>query len=258
MAHPLDGVKLKLMRAKRHLDEVIRVTKGFEIGKCRVLPETSKDGTLVVLVVHLPPVPAELSVMVGDCLFNLRSSLDHIIWQLCEGRSQKPGNRTSFPIMTTQEAFERAKATRLGGVPAEAQRIVEAFQPYRDEDSPLGLLDRLHNIDKHRKLNLTTAVSTDTSLTWMRDGHLVYQCIIGCEELRHGRNLGVGVRADSEVGKKLLADGVVVSGEAVMFVAFVDAGGQESLESDRVDTNLENMFLFITERIVPRFEVFFR
>lgn len=254
MPHPLDGIRLKLARAQKHLDEVARITKPFEIGECRVVPERSADGSAVLWVVHLPPVPDTLPVVIGDCLFNLRSALDHTVWQLVKANSARPTTRTAFPIAASAAAYKRASARGLAGVSAQAESIIERFQPYHGRGNPLAILSTLHNIDKHRRLNLVTAVASDTSLLWTRDGSLVYECIIGHDKLPH-RKLAVGFAADSATGRQLLADNVQVCGKAAMLIAF-DHLADADLRPLRVDTSLKQVLDFVRDKVVPDFELF--
>lgn len=101
---------------------------------------------------HKPP--REWSPVIGDCLNNLRSSLDQIAWGLAEGR----GDRfTAFPIFRDENDYRRVAPERhLKQVRQDAHDIIQSFQPYLHVKGPeahfLSLLDRLTNEDKHREL----------------------------------------------------------------------------------------------------------
>lgn len=82
MGHALDGVKLKVARAAEHLD-VLRVecsayldSRPYELVRKPQLEGEDSEDLLFWKVHHLPPL--RLSVLLGDLLHNLRSSLDHI------------------------------------------------------------------------------------------------------------------------------------------------------------------------------------
>src|SRR5271166_256514 len=149
----LSSSRLKVARAKRHLHDIAKVLKGLEHGRCELVPEIQQNPNIGVLRIRLSPKPPEeLSLVVGDCLFNLRSALDHLVWQLVLSNKGTPTDRHLFPISKNREAFNDAvtKHHRLDCVPAEAATIIERLQPYHTgETHPLALLSKLHNIDKH-------------------------------------------------------------------------------------------------------------
>jgi len=99
----------------------------------------------------------QLGVMVGEFVHNLRSCLDHIVWQLA--RLSNPAkvcnkNRASiyFPVCHTPEAF--LKHPTLPFVPEDARTFMRRFQPYEGFNEPrdhwLAGLNLLWNSDKHR------------------------------------------------------------------------------------------------------------
>lgn len=97
--------------------------------------------------------PAEWSPIVGDCLNNLRSSLDHLAW----GLAAETGRHTAFPIFGDESEYKRVTPGRhLKYVRKDAHEFIESLQPFRHVKGPtahlLFLLDRLTNDDKHREL----------------------------------------------------------------------------------------------------------
>jgi hypothetical protein len=97
--------------------------------------------------------PADWSPLIGECLYNIRSSLDHMVWALADGK----GNKTAFPIFTDRANYARiTPGQHLRNVPKDAQDFIESLQPYHHvqgaKASMLYLLDRLTNDDKHREL----------------------------------------------------------------------------------------------------------
>jgi hypothetical protein len=114
-----------------------------------------KDGGRVVThrgVIREKP-PTEWSEIVGDCLNNLRSSLDHLTWGLAGER----GDKTAFPLFSKPDSYGAVTArNHLRHVRPDAHAFIELLQPYHHPDGakahPLGLLDRLTNDDKHREV----------------------------------------------------------------------------------------------------------
>jgi hypothetical protein len=106
MGHALDGIKLKVSRAEEHL-EALRVecsayldSKPFE--PVRPAQSESDNDLTVWKVNHSPPL--RLSVLLGDFLHSLRSSLDHIAWQLVLDNGGTPDKSTSFPIVLKKKS----------------------------------------------------------------------------------------------------------------------------------------------------------
>jgi hypothetical protein len=102
-----------------------------------------------------PDVPESVSYMIGDCLQNLRSALDYLVWELCLAANGTPTENNAFPICESSESFKRLRARRLQGIADEAATQIELLQPYHREQyetDPLWILNKLTNVSKHRRL----------------------------------------------------------------------------------------------------------
>lgn len=108
-----------------------------------------------------PEAPIQWSVRAGEFAYNLRSALDHLVWQLVGVNGKCPGRRNEFPIQdnSNRDNFKRA----LNGVSPTAVAYIESVQPYHiveraypsDADiarKGLAILNALCNMDKHRHL----------------------------------------------------------------------------------------------------------
>src|SRR3954463_2823501 len=93
MGDPLEGARLKIARAREHLDAVtaaITIWLETEPNETRSKPAPIPprqpaylDNDTQVLPVFVPgDPPARLSILVGDCVTNARAALDHVVWQL--------------------------------------------------------------------------------------------------------------------------------------------------------------------------------
>jgi hypothetical protein len=156
----LDGVIAKLKRADSHyasLQDEIGAFLQRQPYTMR-LDVDCKRGRygLYVNGVREPP-PLALSVIVGDFIHNLRSALDHLAWQLVLFSGNAPGDRTQFPIFTSEpvggrplKAWSRMTAGMNDLILSEIRRV----QPYTAGDSAaftaLAILNALSNEDKHR------------------------------------------------------------------------------------------------------------
>ena len=163
----LDGVYEKIERAKIHqvdLAKRVRAVLGSDKQSFAVEPDLD-SGRYAVRVFGVPAVGPTWCTIIGDCLFNLRSALDHLAWQLVilDGETPTDQHMTTFPIR--KSPFDK-KGNRI---PMQLQPAVsnpeilgalETVQPYADvgyrpDDpvlNPLWALHRLNIIDKHRLL----------------------------------------------------------------------------------------------------------
>jgi hypothetical protein len=121
--------------------------------------------------------------VLGDALHNLRSSLDHLVYQLSLLTTKNPKG-TEFPIYITKasnsrDCFEQKGREKIRHVPKEAQELIEAAQPYnaRHPDQPshhyLWLLHELNRLDKHRFV-LETYAMTGTAILPLKRKRMIF------------------------------------------------------------------------------------
>ena len=195
----LAGVQLKLERAERHLAEIEavaeRVTEGYRTA---VVTERVDERRYVCRLEGAPTLPPEFTTVVGDCLHNQRSALDHLAWQLVLRDGGVPDRRrTQFPILL-KEPSEGVKVA--GGVSeGTVERLVE-LQPFTwakrgtsqesAELSPLAVLRRLNNVDKHRGLLVGIAVLAGASWSIAQDHDVRFVRTGSDRSLRDGAEFG--------------------------------------------------------------------
>jgi hypothetical protein len=126
----------------------------------------------VGLGIYEPP-RVDWSLLVGDYLFNLRSALDHLAWQLVLANNAQPGQGTEFPIFKDPAAYKKRVARKTAGMQPLVVAVIESLQPYQPWESgafdhPLWRLHNLCNIDKHRTLLLTSTWLPETVEFHMR------------------------------------------------------------------------------------------
>lgn len=166
---PLDGARLKVVRAQVHLDSLKREIGAYLDAHPYDFPIES-DGNVFATkeaVIKIEP-PLELGCIVGDCLGNLRSSLDYIAWQLVLKHSPVAPvagkDIVYFPLAKDAARFNANGRPNLArySVPTAAIDLIESLQPYHAGYEPLELLSALGNEDKHR-LPLLTLASANTA-----------------------------------------------------------------------------------------------
>jgi hypothetical protein len=158
----LDGVDVKLRRARHHVDDLVEQVDSALARSPRLIrsEETTIPPSVIYRVPKLLALSAEWSAIVGDMLTNLRAALDHLACQLVVLDGQRPGRETSFPIVwePTRATVkpEGWKSGQPGLRRADLQAEVEDVQPYKlkaaDGVSLLSLINEFCNEDKHREL----------------------------------------------------------------------------------------------------------
>jgi len=116
-------------------------------------------------------------LIVGDAIHDLRSALDHLIWQLATVHlGRVPTNRQApniqFPEVRRLKDFTGHRNLRYIDT-SDIDRL-KPFQPYkrlnRGQLHPLPKLIKLSNVDKHRRIHLLVTVPQSASFTNRPDG----------------------------------------------------------------------------------------
>jgi hypothetical protein len=160
----LSNVRDKIDRAIHHLDgidEALKVVLGTETNtQLPIGYEFDRDRKqLIINLTKCQPIDPALPLMIGDCIHNLRSALDHLVYRLAlENKvSQVAANKTFFPIYLKKPKFdERVERLLKPFISASAFAEIEKSQPYSAYDVPeeadIWILSQLDIIDKHRLL----------------------------------------------------------------------------------------------------------
>ena len=112
----------------------------------------SKSGTVQYVVSEAREIPTAFPLISGDILFNLRSALDHLAYQLVIVSGNRPDRHTAFPIFETVEAYEAGSHRKIKLMSQPAQNAIRLTNPYKGGNDLLWRLNKLHAIDKHRLL----------------------------------------------------------------------------------------------------------
>lgn len=175
MSHPLLGCWAKIARAQEHFDTLKRDIRDFRHPQTdpvtiEIKLEASKYIARAKIV---RPVPkTELGFLIGDCVHNARSALDHLAWGLAEWYSGEDPNDTAtqFPIFFDQSLFERFGRRTIARVPQFVQAFFESAQPFTRPDplhDPLWLLHNLDITDKHKIIPVTVYLPTHITISNM-------------------------------------------------------------------------------------------
>jgi hypothetical protein len=114
---------------------------------------------LTLKIVHEAPVDL-LSVRIGDIVHNLRSSLDHAIFEISQsnraGMTIKNEKILKFPICVSEKDFEEdLKRGVIENLPSAAIEYIRSLQPFAKSEGTLFELREISNADKHRTIQIT-------------------------------------------------------------------------------------------------------
>ena len=167
MPNQLEGCWSKIERAKENIDNLNREVTAF-LGRdpkpYKVVGQHQNDGREYAFVAFGDPsVPARFSVLAGEIVHHLRSSLDHLLHALIIENGGTPANNNQFPICATAEKFEQAcNSGLIKGVSRTAKKLIRSVQPYTTptpDDTILAVLHEYDILDKHWLLVVTTTVA---------------------------------------------------------------------------------------------------
>ena len=181
MAVPLYDAREKWLRANEHyvalkalVTELLPYDPRYNPVWAYSLPVTyEREGNVYRFFAEAGEFDAgRIAVILGDVLFNLRSSLDHIVYELhvqLHGGTI-PEDKERWPAFPIADADARAKRgpierwREVSDLPADQRDAIAALQPYNtalDDEAylrdQLQAINELNNIDKHRHLHVLRA-----------------------------------------------------------------------------------------------------
>ena len=216
----LENVRRKISHAKLHLERIkAEAARYHQANVSEFVPEANSPPNQTTFRVKPKiPIPDNIGLFVGDCLQNLRTSLDYLVWELVLAAKNTPGKKNMFPICLVLKSFQDAQgAGRLQGVDPAAVALIESIQPYHDgqpKATSLAVLDELTNINKHRHLLLTEfgtlsmSEMMDTFDKWLKAGSP------DLTALAH----------DTGFDRIVTAEQMKMQGDLIPFIAFNEGG----------------------------------
>lgn len=168
------GHQKKLARAQKHLEALKSLSCAFKSNSVRLLREMDEDAGELVVLLEVDEFSDEWSFLLGECLYNMRASLDHLVWAIgrkTQGRAPA-SNLIAFPVCDHSEAWEKTGKRRVADLPEGAQNLILGMQPYQGfqptaspqsadrqkerrwhlRRSLLWVVNHLNNVDKHRHI----------------------------------------------------------------------------------------------------------
>jgi hypothetical protein len=132
MPSPLDGCWAKIERANDNIGNLDNEIAAFVHPENYIIVRhVDHKAQECTFTARGQTIPLRFSVLIGEIIHHLRSSLDHLIWQLVLKRHPSPNFKVQFPICITEKEFKRAiKGGIITGVGKSAQKLIEHVQPY--------------------------------------------------------------------------------------------------------------------------------
>jgi hypothetical protein len=136
---------------------------------CTPKARVDRKGFGVLVATNVGEIPDELALLLGEMLYQLRSSLDACIYQGAIYATKKDPpldeGKLEFPITIDPNEWPSLKKRRLSRLPPLIQDGIERVQPYNTPSLPpeeliksvsrsLGILHDLARKDRHRKLHV--------------------------------------------------------------------------------------------------------
>lgn len=177
-----ESFSLKLDRAYEHLNTFEDEASAWvNTEPCGVVDEPDPEGPVHptgdvqprrIRVNRVSEVPERLSILIGDCVFNLRSALDHLAFALARAYTPSMSDKqlagSEFPIFGPEEMTADTEKRKIGCVDPAACAAIKGLQPYNGKDAylahPLWQIHQLNRIDKHRTLTICRADPQDRRL----------------------------------------------------------------------------------------------
>jgi hypothetical protein len=159
--HPLNESDFRLRRAREHLVELEAVNEVYIKEDADIIIKTistdvnpqTGNPQLRYTADTKHPIPGRFPIIVGEIAYNLRASLDYLVYRLAIRDSGSIQKGTQFPIEDTPEKFRRRRKSRLKGINDAHAAMIERLQPYNGVDWMKRLV-AISNPDKHRHLTL--------------------------------------------------------------------------------------------------------
>ncbi len=163
----LTAVRAKLSRSQEHVQSAQRECRAWIDRHPYSLTKQVNDDSTRYSIFLRENEPAPLlrwTLMVGDCLNNLRSALDYLVYAVAIADTGKNPplfeKKLQFPITSSRSEFDEVVGRRkqLGEISNPVMMVFESLQPYNRPHKTLppvlGILRDLNNTDKHRLIRL--------------------------------------------------------------------------------------------------------
>ena len=148
------GPKLKIERAKRHIQELHSVMQAY--GQSRPYSMSREEDTLAGQNVYRvrinKPLPIQMSAILADAVHNLRCVLDYLVCDCIRAAGGEPSGGSGLQIKREAKRLKPGSEAKLNGVSPTAERFFLRLKGRKGINNALYILHRLDIIDKHNAI----------------------------------------------------------------------------------------------------------
>jgi hypothetical protein len=150
-------IRVKIKRANKHLKELEEAAETYRDSYTNIALDYSGFAQGEPNLRKLPIIHFDMLAIAGDVLQNLRSALDHVMYNLAlvanPNATEATLRKVSFPICNSSVEYKANTRKRLKRlIEPRALDFIDALKPYKGGNYLLWKLHSTNNIDKHRKL----------------------------------------------------------------------------------------------------------
>lgn len=213
MDSPLNGPRLKVVRAREHLNALFMQQQRFFDSDPYSITQTldANTGERVYSIHVLRELPTNrFAALAGDCVHNLRSALDHLVWRLSEdhGGVNEGDTLTQFPIFRTEIGYDGRGVKQIARVGGGAAAVIRSLQPFHDDEPfvhPLWFVRELDNSDKHRSLAITAVAAKNYGhrLHHPKDSEGTFKITLSMDDITDGAEIARVVISPPEAKVRL-------------------------------------------------------
>jgi hypothetical protein len=264
----VESAKLKVERAAVHVEEIHDILWDYLESEPSAITKYP-DGDQQIN--FLQPPPPSVAIIGGEVLYQLRSAIDHLTFELVKRNSlniQLPKQwergcqfplildiptKGNPPVPTQLPLAYNAFKDVLPGISKESFTFIESVQPYHGRDGTIGLryLAELSNIDKHRYPHITKphAMRRDVITAKYRGETFVASNFVRVDD---GAKTGLPSAPNIEILN------VQVEGAFTPFVSFDETALGINAPNLPVDHVLQSCLDAVEKIVIPAFSEFLK
>jgi hypothetical protein len=164
-----ESARLKIERADHHIGDLERQLREFTRHNLDASVDYRDDGTLDIHITVLEPPPC-VALILGDAVHNLRSALDHLMWEWIGLDGGQQHRQLYFPTGQDGKSYKRS----CDGVDTPSAAVKDLLKSFEAFPGGAGhflyMTHRLDNADKHTTLTPVIHAPTIAELVLVSDG----------------------------------------------------------------------------------------
>jgi hypothetical protein len=174
---PFEGSIQRIARAEVHRKTLADVWNQY-LEEDPYIPHirVNDDGSGSISVRAGWNLPTDLSLVLGEFLYQLRAALDGAIYDavvIASGKNPPPNHQDlQFPICSTADQFNNARKAMIAALSEKCKTQIELFQPYNMPDitpelmvfnfnRSLSILNDWARKDRHRRLHMVASFASE-------------------------------------------------------------------------------------------------